>query len=66
VLTVSSVYAPGPDTTGHYGSATSDAIAEFQQNYSIQYTGVLGECDLATYQALIQVISSSTSNQTAQ
>lgn len=66
VLTAASTYAAGPDPHGYYGSATSDAIAEFQQAYSIQYTGVLGECDLATYQALVQVISSSTSNQTSQ
>lgn len=68
VLATASVYAAGPDPTGYYGSATSDAIAEFQQNFSIQYTGVLGECDLATYQALVQFISSSTAtaNQTTQ
>jgi len=66
VLTAASAYAAGPDPHGYYGSATSDAIAEFQQAYSIQYAGALGECDLATYQALVQVISSSTSNQTSQ
>ena len=43
-----------PDQSGTYGSATEDAIAEFQQDYSVDYTGQSGECDLATYQALTQ------------
>jgi peptidoglycan hydrolase-like protein with peptidoglycan-binding domain len=58
-------YAAGPDADGYYGSATSDAIATFQQYYSIPHSGQLGECDLATYEALIQVIESASSDQTS-
>ncbi|MBR7828664.1 peptidoglycan-binding protein [Actinospica sp. MGRD01-02] len=54
VLPEYSLYAAAPDPTGYYGSATADAIAEFQQNYSVGYT-TLGQCDLATYDALVQV-----------
>jgi hypothetical protein len=55
VLPQYSLYAAAPDPTGYYGSATADAIAEFQQNYSVGYT-TLGQCDRATYDALVQVI----------
>jgi hypothetical protein len=44
-----------PDPRGTYGSATEDAIAEFQQDYNVNYTGHSGDCDLATYQALSQL-----------
>jgi hypothetical protein len=66
VLSSYSNYAAGPDPTGHYGSATSDAIAEFQQEYSVPYTGTLGVCDLTTYESLTQVIASATADQSPQ
>jgi hypothetical protein len=66
VLPSYSPYAAGPDANGYYGSATSDAIATFQEYYSIPYTGQLGQCDLETYDSLLQLIeSASSSNQTA-
>jgi Putative peptidoglycan binding domain len=43
-----------PDQSGDYGSATEDAVAEFQQDYGVTVTGQSGDCDLATYQALTQ------------
>lgn len=43
-----------PDASGSYGSATEDAVAEFQQDYNVDITGQSGDCDLATYQALTQ------------
>jgi hypothetical protein len=43
------------DPDGYYGSATSSAIAQFQQQYSVQYTSDLGACDASTYTALIEV-----------
>ena len=43
------------DAPGYYGSATSDAVAQFQEQYSVQYTSQLGACDVQTYEALIQV-----------
>jgi hypothetical protein len=43
-----------PDPSGSYGSATEDAVAEFQQDYNVDITGQSGDCDLATYQALTQ------------
>lgn len=63
---VSSTYSAAPDPSGYYGSATADAIAEFQQDYSIEYSGALGECDLTTYDALIQIETASQNTQTAQ
>jgi hypothetical protein len=66
VLPAYSPYAAGPDADGYYGSATSDAIATFQEYYSIPHSGQLGECDLETYEALIQLIESAASNQTAE
>jgi peptidoglycan hydrolase-like protein with peptidoglycan-binding domain len=65
VLPSYSPYAAGPDANGYYGSATSDAIATFQEYYAIPYTGQLGQCDLETYEALIQLIESASSNQTS-
>jgi hypothetical protein len=55
----SSSYTPSSDPSGYYGSATSDAVAQFQQEYSVQYTNQLGACDAATYQALIAVTDQS-------
>jgi hypothetical protein len=43
-----------PDQSGTYGSATQDAVAEFQQNHHVNYSGSQGNCDLATYNALVQ------------
>jgi hypothetical protein len=43
-----------PDPSGTYGSATEDAVAEFQQVYGVDTSAQPGECDLATYQALTQ------------
>ena len=43
-----------PDPSGSYGSATEDAVAEFQQDYGVSITTQSGQCDLATYQALTQ------------
>lgn len=64
VLPQYSLYAAAPDPTGYYGSATADAIAEFQQNYSVGYT-TLGQCDLATYDALVQVIDATATSSDA-
>lgn len=50
-----SIDAVGPDPHGFYGSATSDALAQFQVDYGVPYTDQLGSCDLATYQALQQI-----------
>lgn len=44
-----------PDPVGTYGSATDDAVAAFQQDYGVDFTGQQGTCDLATYDALVQV-----------
>lgn len=65
VLPQYSGYAAGPDPSGHYGSATSDAIASFQQNFNIPYSGPLGVCDLQTYQALMVVISTASPSPSA-
>lgn len=54
-----------PDATGTYGSATEDAIASFQQDYSVAYTGQSGTCDYPTYQALMQAAAAQ-SGQVAQ
>jgi peptidoglycan hydrolase-like protein with peptidoglycan-binding domain len=43
----------GPDASGTYGSATADAIAEFQQDQNLD-ASPSGECDAATFQALSQ------------
>jgi peptidoglycan hydrolase-like protein with peptidoglycan-binding domain len=43
-----------PDQSGTYGSATEDAIEEFQQYYDVDYTGQFGTCDQVTYNALVQ------------
>ncbi len=48
-------YTPSPDPSGDYGSSTSDAVAQFQQAYSVQFSAQLGACDNPTYQALVQV-----------
>lgn len=45
-----------PDASGTYGSATEDAISEFQQDYGVAVTGQPGQCDAATYQALTQAV----------
>jgi hypothetical protein len=66
VLPDYSPYDAGPDASGFYGSATSDAIATFQENYSVGYTGQLGECDLQTYEALMEIYVSMGANQTNQ
>lgn len=52
-----SVYAVLPDPSGYYGSATSDALAQFQVDYGVPYVDQLGSCDLTTYQALEQLTS---------
>ena len=44
-----------PDASGTYGSATDDAVAEFQQDYNVGFSGQQGTCDLTTYNALVQV-----------
>lgn len=43
-----------PDQDGSYGSATGDAVAEFQQDYNVNFSGQQGTCDLTTYNALVQ------------
>lgn len=43
-----------PDQNGDYGSATDDAVAEFQRDYGVDYSGQAGTCDAATYAALVQ------------
>jgi peptidoglycan hydrolase-like protein with peptidoglycan-binding domain len=43
-----------PDQSGTYGSATDDAIQEFQQDFGVNHTGEAGTCDQATYAALVQ------------
>jgi hypothetical protein len=48
-------YSVSPDPNGYYGSATADAIAQFQQDYGVDYTDQLGDCDADTYQALVEV-----------
>ena len=49
-------FAVQPDASGTYGSATADAIAEFQQEHNL-YSSPSGQCDAATYQALSQADS---------
>jgi len=53
------------DSTGTYGSATEDAIASFQQDYGVAYTGQSGTCDYPTYEALVQAVNAQ-SGQVAQ
>lgn len=43
-----------PDQSGTYGSATDDAVAAFQQDYNVNFSGQQGTCDLTTYNALMQ------------
>lgn len=54
-----------PDSIGTYGSATEDAIASFQQDFSVAYGGQAGTCDYPTYEALIQAVNAQ-SGQVAQ
>ena len=64
-----SVYAAGPDPHGYYLAQPPRTRSRSSSRPTASlFTGVLGECDLATYQALVQVISASTSssNQTPQ
>ena len=49
-------YSVSADPGGYYGSATTQAIAEFQQDYGVDYTDQLGETDANTYQALLLVV----------
>lgn len=49
-------YSVSADPSGYYGSATTQAIAEFQQDYGVDYTDQLGETDANTYQALIEAV----------
>lgn len=42
------------DQSGVYESATEDAVAQFQQDYGVDFSGQPGTCDLATYNALVQ------------
>jgi hypothetical protein len=49
-------YAVSADPNGYYGSATTQAIAEFQQDYGVDYSAQLGDTDAATYQALVLVV----------
>jgi len=49
-------YSVAADPNGYYGSATTQAIAQFQQDYGVDYTDQLGETDANTYQALVQVV----------
>jgi Putative peptidoglycan binding domain len=49
-------YAVSADPNGYYGSATTQAITEFQQDYGVNYSDQLGETDANTYQALVQVV----------
>jgi hypothetical protein len=43
-----------PDQSGSYGTATEDAVAAFQQNHHVNFSGQPGNCDQATYDALVQ------------
>ena len=49
-------YAVSADPNGYYGSATTQAIAEFQQDYGVNYSDQLGETDATTYQALVLIV----------
>ena len=49
-------YAVSADPNGYYGSATTQAIAEFQQDYGVDYSGQLGDTDANTYQALVEIV----------
>ena len=49
-------YAVSADPNGYYGSATTQAIAEFQQDYGVNYSGQLGDTDANTYQALVEIV----------
>jgi Putative peptidoglycan binding domain len=49
-------YTVSADPNGYYGSATTQAIAEFQQDYGVDYTDQLGETDDNTYQTLVQAV----------
>jgi hypothetical protein len=42
------------DQSGDYGTATDDAVAEFQAQFHVDYSGQAGSCDLSTYDALVQ------------
>jgi hypothetical protein len=44
------------DPSGHYGSATAEAIEEFQQYYDVNHTAQLGQCDAETYQILLEIV----------
>jgi hypothetical protein len=50
-------YSVSADPTGYYGSATTEAIAQFQQDYGVYYTDQLGETDATTYQTLVQAVA---------
>ena len=52
-------YTYSADATGYYGSATADAIAQFQQDYGVDYSDQLGACDATTYQDLLAVAEAS-------
>lgn len=52
---VDPAYASAADSPGQYGSATATAVAQFQQNYGVEYTAQLGACDEETYEVLFQV-----------
>ena len=43
------------DQSGDYGSATDDAVAEFQRDFGVDNGGQAGTCDVTTYDALVQV-----------
>lgn len=45
-----------PDQSGTYGSATEDAVAAFQQDANVDFSGQPGTCDLTTYNALVQAV----------
>jgi hypothetical protein len=49
-------YTVSADPNGYYGSATTQAIAEFQEDFGVDYSDQLGETDANTYQSLVQAV----------